>query len=190
MKIRNSGTAIAHWHFVPKLEDKSVSKHFVKFSPVLGMLLPNEEVEVSVEACIDVATARALNKGTEVLDDIVVLRIENGCDFYLEVKANYARSCYGMSLEELVCTWDPVRNTNLPSAEPGPENLHIPREEAVNQANQQAAAAATGGLEVGAGKEMSIPKEVWRLVDALWTGGGVTENDLFVVGADPGAYLL
>ena len=73
-----------------------------------------QEVEVAVDAQVDVTTARALNKGTEVLvlsfisryflllidtqvlDDIVVLRIENGCDFYLEVKAGYARSCYGI----------------------------------------------------------------------------------------------
>jgi phosphatidylinositol-bisphosphatase len=187
VKIRNSGTAIAHWHFVPKLEDKKVSKRFVKFSPVLGMLLPGEEVKVSVDAMVDVVTARALNKGSEVLDDIVVLRIENGSDFYLEVKAQYARSCYGMSLEELVCTWDPVRSTLLPSEdrESGREQIHVPRDESVSQAAEEAAAAGTGAPAPGPGKEMSIPKEVWRIVDALWTNGGVTENDIFVVGADP-----
>lgn len=140
---------------------------------------------MSVEANVDIVTARALNKGTEVLEDIVVLRIENGCDFYLEVKANYARSCYGMSLEELVCTWDPVRTTLLPYEE---STTHIPREESIQHANQLAAHAAAG--VAAPDKEMSIPKEVWRLVDALWTGGGVAENDIFVVGADPGKIII
>lgn len=113
-----------------------------------------------------------------------MLRIENGCDFYLEVKAKYARSCYGMSLEELVCTWDPVRSTLLPSEE---ASAHVPRDDAIQQAAIQAAQAAAGVAGPGVEKEMSIPKEVWRLVDAIWTGGGVAENDIFVVGADPGS---
>lgn len=66
---------------------------------------------------------------------------------------------------------------------------HIPQEEAVNQASQEASKAAMGTARAGGDKEMSIPKEVWRIVDALWTSGGATENDIFVVSADPGLYF-
>lgn len=32
----------------------------------------------------------------QVLDDIIVLRVENGQDFFISVKGNYARSCFGL----------------------------------------------------------------------------------------------
>ena len=32
---------------------------------------------------------------------------------------------------------------------------------------------------------LSIPKELWRLVDALWSGDALREKDLFVIDADP-----
>jgi hypothetical protein len=40
----------------------------------------------------------------QVLDDIMVLRVENGQDFFITVKGNYARSCFGkraLVLEDL-----------------------------------------------------------------------------------------
>jgi len=51
--------------------------------------------------------AQALNAGSESLEDILILRLENGRDFYLSVQGDYARSCFGMSLEELTTCYDP-----------------------------------------------------------------------------------
>ena len=33
-------------------------------------------------------------------------------------------------------------------------------------------------------KELSIPKELWRLIDALWSGNALREKDLFNSKAD------
>lgn len=74
------------------------------------MLLPGEEIDVVITATIDSETADALNCGREVftqymilslilyqvLDDIMVLRVENGQDFFITVKGTYARSCFGL----------------------------------------------------------------------------------------------
>jgi hypothetical protein len=35
------------------------------------------------------------------------------------------------------------------------------------------------------GSKLSIPKELWRLVDALWSGNALKEKDLFNSKADP-----
>jgi hypothetical protein len=43
-----------------------------------------------------------------------VLRVEKSVDFYVAVSAKYERSCYGMSLQELVHTLQPVAATQLP----------------------------------------------------------------------------
>ena len=89
-----------------------------------------------------------------------------------------------MSLEELVSTWDPVRITSLP-AQGTDGAAHVPRDEAVSTANITAEAATQGVRAAGQVREMSVPKELWRTVDALFVGGGISERDVFQMGADP-----
>jgi inositol polyphosphate 5-phosphatase INPP5B/F len=113
-----------------------------------------------------------------------VLRIENSNDFHVAVTAKYERSCYGMSLQELVHTLTPVSTTQLP----------------VERANAAAAAASAAVAEGntpppvytistdgsdGSSSKLSIPKELWRLVDGLWAGNALKEKDLFNSKADP-----
>jgi hypothetical protein len=71
-----------------------------------------------------------------------------------------------MSLEQLVCALDPVRNIPPPALDPSEANDLSPEK---SQPLQQ----------------LSIPKELWRLVDALWQGG-MREKDLFTSSAEPG----
>jgi hypothetical protein len=42
MTLRNSGSSIAHWRFVPKMEELWVCKRWLSLEPTLGMLLPGE----------------------------------------------------------------------------------------------------------------------------------------------------
>ena len=119
----------------------------------------------------------------------MVLRIEKSLDFHVAVSAKYERSCYGMSLQELVHTTKPVATTLLPAD----------RAAAAAAAAEAAAAAGGGGVDVDSfsggrataadsangGGKLSIPKELWRLVDALWAGNALKEKDLFNSKADP-----
>jgi hypothetical protein len=66
IRIKNIGTSIAHWRFVPKLEEKWPCKKWITIDQTLGMLLPGEEVEVSLTATINSEIADALNCGREV----------------------------------------------------------------------------------------------------------------------------
>ena len=109
MRIANTGSSIVHWRFVPKLEDRHFCKPWMRVTPPLGMLLPGEETHITFTALVGPATANSINTGREGLDDIVVLRVENGRDFYLSASATYARSCFGMSIDQLVCSYSPVR---------------------------------------------------------------------------------
>ena len=96
------------------------------------------------------------------MDDIFILKIERGKDIPVTLTGEYERSCYGVSLEELVFTIDPIRNTPLPVNIPVMNN-DSEREPVLKQA---------------------IPKELWRLIDALWTSGALREKDLFGETAD------
>lgn len=71
-----------------------------------------------------------------------------------------------MSLEQLVCALDPVRNIPPPALE-----------------SSQAYEVSPDKMQLT--QQLSIPKELWRLVDALWQGG-MKEKDLFASSAEPG----
>lgn len=104
------------------------------------------------------------------LEDLIVLRVEKSIDFHVAVSAKYVRSCYGMSLQELVHTLQPVASTALP----------VDRFAALS-----AGVGAVAAEAPGAENKLSIPKELWRLVDALWSGNALKEKDLFNSKADP-----
>lgn len=136
-----------------------------------------------VSVTVDRITAQGLNAGREGLDDVLVLRVENAHDIFVPVHAEYCRSCYGMPLEELVVTMQPVRQTALPAHR---SRLDLPADdENPEQRGQETATSLTDQSRAKAEKRLGVPKEMWRLVDALWSGQALRERDLFVGVADP-----
>jgi phosphatidylinositol-bisphosphatase len=115
--VTNVSPVAAHFRFVPKLEEEAICKEWLQIRPRFGMLLPNEKAEIAFTVHVDLRTAQALNRGEALLDDILILRLENGQDFFLSIQGHYARSCFGMSLEELNNAHDPVRALPLPTKE-------------------------------------------------------------------------
>jgi phosphatidylinositol-bisphosphatase len=127
----------------------------MRVSPTYGMLIPGEQpATINVTITVDNTTAQMLNAGREVLDDILILRLENGRDYYITVNATYARSCFGMTIDELVMYSEPIRNIPLDS---------IQRAEKYDISPAQA---------------LCIPKELWRIVDAIYEKG-LQEPDIF-----------
>ena len=65
MQVRNTGTVMAEWGFVPKNDQIEVSKSWLKFSPTDGILAPEESAEVEVlvilnlEEAYEIATTKA-----------------------------------------------------------------------------------------------------------------------------------
>ena len=86
------------------------------------------------------------------------------------IEVEYMRSSFGMTLEELVMVPGPVRHTLLP---------------AHRRSGDDSAADTALGLESAAeadkpdAHKLAVPKELWRLIDALWNGKALTEKDLF-----------
>lgn len=175
LTLTNTGESIAIWRFEAKSEDARVSKRWVSFSAQKGLLFPGENVEVVITAKVDRRAAQLLNTGRETLDDIIVLKIEHSQEYYVTITGEYLRSCYGVLLEELVYMQQPVRLTRLPASIPvGDEEEELDEHEMRNR--QQ--------LESGTAQQ--VPKEVWRLIDLLWSGGALQEMDLFSGSSDSG----
>jgi len=111
------------------------------------------------------------------LEDLIILRVEKSIDFHVAVSATYERSCYGMSLQELVHTLQPVASTPLPV-----QRFAVLAAQMADGDVGMLESPFPAGTE---GKQLSVPKELWRLVDALWSSNALKEKDLFNSKADP-----
>ena len=76
IKITNSGQVSATFRFVPKLEEKHICKPWLSLKPHLQCCYL-QSLTVTVDAYVDARFANGLDYGREVLDDILVLRLEN-----------------------------------------------------------------------------------------------------------------
>jgi len=156
IQITNTGSVVAQYRLVPKPDETAVCKPWLTVSPMFGLLVPGEQAtNISFTISIDRETAQQLNSGREVLDDVLILRLENGRDYYITVKATFARSCFGMDVHELVLYADPIRSIPLDPIE---------RAQKIDGSQKTA---------------LCVPKELWRIIDAIYEKG-LEEPHLFV----------
>jgi len=117
--VANTGTLKAKIHFVGRPSPDGSGKEVickpwvnvefldhdsaVKDTKQTPELEPGEVVSISLTLLIDqVQQVLALNDGSEILDDVLVLRVEGGRDVFIPISATWLYSSYGTTLKELV----------------------------------------------------------------------------------------
>ena len=123
--LKNTGTVVANWRFEKKPGERSACKPWVRVVPSSGSLAPGEQVTLLVTAGVDRNVAPLLSGSAgNALDDILVLHIQGGKDYFLALTGEYVRSSLGMTVPQLVAFDHPVR-TSLPAGE---RRLWVPKE--------------------------------------------------------------
>jgi len=123
--LRNTGSVVANWRFEKKPGETTAFKPWVKVEPSSGTLAPEEQASLIVTVSINRNCAHLLSGGSgNALDDILVLHLDGGKDYFLALSGQYVRSCFGMTIPQLVTFDQPVRN-NLPAGE---RRLWVPKE--------------------------------------------------------------
>ena len=110
------------------------------------MLYAVEDAVIEFTVLVDEDSAPPLTSGKEKLEDILVLHLEKGKDFFIAVSGNYLPSCFGSSLETLVhlhtyirevpvaklvdltSSWDECALEPRPPTKQTPPALDIPKE--------------------------------------------------------------
>ncbi|GLD95862.1 hypothetical protein PINS_up004540 [Pythium insidiosum] len=181
--IENTGVVVAQFRFIPKLEDVSICKPWLRVYPTHGMIPPKSREVIMICARIGADTAHSLSSGEESLDDTMILRVENGRDYFLVVTGHYDTSCFGSSLEQLVDCVDPVRLAKRPIASSSAAPFFVDHGE-VNGSQITSTAGSQSTQLVGEQKEAGgnaqhIPKELWRMVNDIYQHF-MNEKNLFV----------
>lgn len=72
--------------------------------------LVDGSVDIELEVFVNRSTAPKLNCGKEKMEDILVLHLERGKDYFISVMGNYLPSCYGSSIHSLCQLREPIQD--------------------------------------------------------------------------------
>ncbi|XP_063954491.1 inositol polyphosphate 5-phosphatase OCRL-like isoform X2 [Lytechinus pictus] len=159
VEVANTGQVNTMVEFVAKLDDKSPCKPWLKVEPQSTFMLPGDMIEVKLTAFIDKNTAAAFNAGKDTVEDILILHLENGKDYYITVTGSYRPSSFGASLEGLVRMHEPIHEMTT--------------KQVVDLETNPTSTQKTSSADF---QSYDIPKEIWMLVDYLFRNGIHKEN--------------
>ncbi|XP_075576935.1 inositol polyphosphate 5-phosphatase OCRL isoform X6 [Pelecanus crispus] len=108
-QITNNGQVPCHFSFIPKLNDRHYCKPWLRAEPCEGYLEPDESMDISLDVYVSKDSVTLLNSGEDKIEDILVLHLDRGKDYFLTISGTYLPSCFGTSLEALCRMRRPIR---------------------------------------------------------------------------------
>jgi inositol polyphosphate 5-phosphatase INPP5B/F len=112
---------------------------------------------------VDHTNVYKLNVGLDKLEDILILHLENGKDFFISVSGKFVPTCFGLDLDMLNNLNEPVLKIQS----------QLPELYKLVEKNQKGSSAnLTGKSAVPPPKGTHhVPKELWRIVDYIYHFG-------------------
>uniref|UniRef100_A0A8C1NTE6 phosphoinositide 5-phosphatase n=1 Tax=Cyprinus carpio TaxID=7962 RepID=A0A8C1NTE6_CYPCA len=111
--VYNDGQVPCQFEFIPKLDEPSYCKPWLTANPAKGFLAQGASVDIDLEVFVNRTTAPELNSGQQQLEDILVLHLDRGKDYFIFVTGNYLPSCFGSSLSTLCLLKEPIQDMPL-----------------------------------------------------------------------------
>ncbi|XP_049902861.1 type II inositol 1,4,5-trisphosphate 5-phosphatase isoform X2 [Epinephelus moara] len=159
LSLLNDGQVPCQFEFIQKPNEPTYCKPWLTANPPKGFIAQGASVDIELEVFVNRSTAPELNSGKEEIEDILVLHLERGKDYFISVTGNYLASCYGSSIHSLCQLREPIQD--MPQ-----ETLRQVAEMSIdeNAANTE--------------KPLDIPKELWMMVDHLFRNA-LKQEDIF-----------
>uniref|UniRef100_A0AAQ4RX95 phosphoinositide 5-phosphatase n=2 Tax=Gasterosteus aculeatus aculeatus TaxID=481459 RepID=A0AAQ4RX95_GASAC len=159
LSLSNDGQVPCQFEFIQKPNEHTYCKPWLTANPPKGFIAQDGSVDIELEVFVNRSTAPKLNCGKEKMEDILVLHLERGKDYFISVMGNYLPSCYGSSIHSLCQLREPIQD--MPQ-----ETL---RRVAENSQTDD---------ETNTEKPLDIPKELWMMVDHLFRNA-LNQEDIF-----------
>ncbi|OCF43755.1 hypothetical protein I317_02359 [Kwoniella heveanensis CBS 569] len=162
VKLRNVGRVPATYNFKPPSSDKPICKPFMWPFPATAVVEPGQDVTLKVVVCVDELAAAKLTLGDDI-NDVFVLQIAGGKDFFITIQAVFQPSIIALPLHVLSALPSPIRHVPLA------DRKILARPLAPSTTNGEAPAKPV--------------RDVWRLLEYLMANGTGVE-DLWVANQD------
>lgn len=69
----------------------------------------DETIDISLDVYVSKDSVTLLNSGEDKIEEILVLHLDRGKDYFLTISGSYLPSCFGTSLEALCRMRRPIR---------------------------------------------------------------------------------
>ncbi len=110
LRVANVGRSLAHLRFTSKVQGLKASPQWLSVSPSCCLLEPGYTQNFSFTATVDSRLATKVLIGEVKLERLLVLRLEDGPEYYIDVFARLARSALATPLATLVCQQGKARS--------------------------------------------------------------------------------
>ncbi|KAM9489325.1 type II inositol 1,4,5-trisphosphate 5-phosphatase isoform 2-T2 [Clarias gariepinus] len=157
LTINNDGQVPCQFEFIQKLDEPAYCKPWLTANPPKGFVDQGDSVDIELEVFVNRSTAPELNSGQQQLEDILVLHLERGKDYFISITGSYLPSCFGSSINMLCQLREPIQEMPL-------ETIHK-----LNLSSNETNSPATE-------KGLDIPKEIWMMVDHLYRNASKQED--------------
>ncbi|KAL4657552.1 type II inositol 1,4,5-trisphosphate 5-phosphatase isoform X1 [Arapaima gigas] len=160
LTIFNDGQVPCQFEFIQKLDEPSYSKLWLAANPSKGFLAQGSTVDIELEVFVNRSTATELNLGYQQIEDILVLHLDRGKDYFILITGNYLPSCFGTPLHTLCLLREPIQEMPLETIKELVSSSTLNIEE----------------MNMTAEKPLDIPKEIWMMVDHLYRNASKQED--------------
>ena len=113
LTVENTGQSIVQFGFVRKSENESFCHPWFSLCPVSGFIMPGESVNIEIVLFVDKNSVVALRSSQYKLNDILVLHLAKGKDYFISLGAQYTPSVFGSSLAMLVGNLGPISDVPI-----------------------------------------------------------------------------
>ncbi|XP_076008790.1 type II inositol 1,4,5-trisphosphate 5-phosphatase isoform X2 [Genypterus blacodes] len=159
LTLLNDGQVPCQFEFIQKPNEPTYCKPWLTASPSKGFIAQGARVDIELEVFVNRSTAPELACGQQQIEDILVLHLERGKDYFISVSGNYLPSCYGTPIRTLCQLREPIRDTSQETL------LQL-----AEMSGNESPASAENPLD--------IPKELWMMVDHLFRNS-LRQEDIF-----------
>ncbi|KAM4735686.1 type II inositol 1,4,5-trisphosphate 5-phosphatase isoform 2-T2 [Anableps anableps] len=178
LSLFNDGQVPCQFEFIQKPNESTYSKPWLTANPSKGFIAQGGSMDIDLEVFVNRSTATDLNCGKQEIEDILVLHLERGKDYFISVTGNYLSSCYGTSIYSLCHMREPIQDMPkeilLQLAEKSPNDDIATAEKSPNDDTATTEKSSEDDTE----KPLDIPKELWMMVDHLFRKA-IDQEDLF-----------
>ncbi|KAI8090017.1 Endonuclease/exonuclease/phosphatase [Halteromyces radiatus] len=171
--LENIGQVVAPFRFISKMDEEQVCPAWLQVSPQQGVLGPGEKVVIQFELMIDASISAPFNEGKQEINDILVLRLENGKDFFIVVSGKYIPTCFGVPLDSLAQMTIPIQDVLSSSLSPS-------LKKSASKSSGSPSSSEQGHIQ----QQANLPKELWRILTFLWNKNMLSMDNLFLAHGD------
>lgn len=101
LTVANTGQVPVYFEFVKKLDNPTYCKSWLQVSPFTGLVLPGETSKIEFRVFVSAADeSDGVDEHTTMLDDILVLHLDRGKDFFITVNVNMGKENNNIAIDE------------------------------------------------------------------------------------------